>query len=138
MVKCRGYIIPFVVFLFGTLLGSGCDKQITQEAGFLEGIISVGPLCPVEKDPPDPDCLPTLETYKAYPVSIWTSNGERRITQVNPALDGSYKVALNPGNYLVILENGQNRIGSSNLPEEVEISSQTETILNINIDTGIR
>jgi hypothetical protein len=138
MVKCRGYIIPFVVFLFGTLLGSGCDKQITQEAGFLEGIISVGPLCPVEKDPPDPDCLPTLETYKAYPVSIWTSNGERKITQVNPALDGSYKVALNPGNYLVILENGQNRIGSSNLPEEVEISSQTETILNINIDTGIR
>jgi len=138
MVKCRGYIIPFVVFLFGTLLGSGCDKQITQEAGFLEGIISVGPLCPVEKDPPDPDCLPTLETYKAYPVSIWTSNGERKITQVNPALDGSYKVALNPGNYLVILENGQNRIGSSNLPEEVEISSQTETILNIDIDTGIR
>jgi hypothetical protein len=138
MVKCRSYIILLVVFLFGIFLGSGCDKQITQEAGFLEGIISVGPLCPVEKDPPDPDCLPTLETYKAYPVSIWTSNGERKITQVNPALDGSYKVALNPGNYLVILENGQNRIGSSNLPEEVEISSQTETILNINIDTGIR
>jgi hypothetical protein len=138
MVKCRSYIILFVVFLFGTFLGSGCDNQITREAGFLEGIISIGPLCPVEKDPPDPDCLPTLETYKAYPVSIWTSNGERKITQVNPALDGSYKVALNPGNYLVILENGQNRIGSSNLPEEVEINSQTETILNIDIDTGIR
>jgi len=138
MLKHRSYIKLCLVFLFGLFLISGCEKQYTQDAGFLEGIISIGPICPVEKDPPDPGCLPTFETYKAYPVSIWTSNGRRKIAQVNPALDGSYKVELNPGNYLVILENGQNRIGSSNLPEQVEIKSQAETILNIDIDTGIR
>jgi len=138
MLKHRSYIKLCFVFLFGLFLISGCEKQYTQDAGFLEGIISIGPICPVEKDPPDPGCLPTFETYKAYPVSIWTSNGRRKIAQVNPALDGSYKVELNPGNYLVILENGQNRIGSSNLPEQVEIKSQAETILNIDIDTGIR
>ena len=138
MLKHRSYIKLRFVFLFGLFLISGCEKQYTQDAGFLEGIISIGPICPVEKDPPDPGCLPTFETYKAYPVSIWTSNGRRKIAQVNPALDGSYKVELNPGNYLVILENGQNRIGSSNLPEQVEIKSQAETILNIDIDTGIR
>jgi hypothetical protein len=138
MVKHSNHICLSIIFLVGLLFISGCDKQFTQEVGFLEGEISIGPLCPVEKDPPDPDCLPTYETYKAYPVTIWTSNGRRKITQVNPALDGSYKIELNPGHYLVVLETGQNRIGSSNLPVEVVIRSQAETILNIDIDTGIR
>ena len=117
---------------------SGCDKQTTTETGFLEGVISIGPICPVERDPPDPACLPTAETYKAYPVSVWTSDGERRIAQLNPALDGSFRTSLAPGSYLVILENEQNRIGGSNLPAEVSINAHDKTVLNINIDTGIR
>ena len=136
MGNCRNYITLCILSVVGLFLLSRCDKLFIQEAGYLEGIISIGPLCPVEKDPPDPDCLPTYETYKAYPVTILTSNGRRKITQVNPTLDGSYRIELNPGHYLVILETGQNRIGSSNLPAEVVIRSQVETILNIDIDTG--
>jgi hypothetical protein len=127
-----------IAFLAVLLFISGCDKQMTQEAGFLEGIISIGPICPVETNPPDPGCLPTAETYKAYPVSVWTSNGRRKIAQINPALDGSFRTELAPGNYLVILENEQNRIGSSNLPVEISINPLDKTLLNINIDTGIR
>jgi len=138
MLKYLGYINLFIVFLFVPFLFSGCDKQFSQEAGFLEGIISIGPLCPVEKEPPDTDCLPTYETYKAYPVSIWTSGRSKKIAQLTPALDGSYSINLEPGDYQVILETGQNIIGSSNLPAEVVINSQTKTVLNIDIDTGIR
>jgi hypothetical protein len=138
MVKYLSYINLFVVYLFGLFLISGCDKQYTQEAGFLEGVISIGPICPVEKDPPDPDCLPTYETYKAYPVSIWTSNGRIKITRINPALDGSYRIELVPGNYLIKLEREHNTIGSSNLPVLVSIVTQKDTLLNIDIDTGIR
>ena len=127
-----------IVFLAGLLFISGCDKLIIHETGFLEGVISIGPICPVETDPPQPGCLPTAETYKAYPVSVWTSNGRRRIAQIDPALNGTYRSELVPGNYLVILENGQSRIGSSNLPVEVSINSLEKTVLNINIDTGIR
>jgi hypothetical protein len=127
-----------IAFLTGLLFISGCDKQITKESGFLEGKISIGPICPVERVPPDPGCLPTAETYKAYPVSVWTSNGRRKIAQINPALDGSFRTELAPGNYMVILENGQSKIGRSNLPVEVSIISQGKTLLNINIDTGIR
>ena len=127
-----------IASLAGLLIISGCEKLNNQGTGFLEGVISIGPICPVETDPPQPGCLPTAETYKAYPVSIWTSNGRRKIAQIYPALDGSYKAELGQGNYLVILENGQNRIGRSNLPVEVSIITQNETILNIDIDTGIR
>ncbi len=131
-------IILGSLFLAGVLVIPGCDKEINRGTGFLEGVISIGPICPVETVPPDPGCLPTAETYKAYPVSIWTSNGRKKIAQINPALDGSYRTELDNGNYLVILGNGQNRIARSNLPVEVSIVPQNNTILNINIDTGIR
>jgi len=54
------------------------------------------------------------------------------------SLDGSFSTALAPGNYKVLLDNEQNRIGSSNLPEEITIISNETTLLNIHIDTGIR
>ncbi|HZM12894.1 MAG TPA: hypothetical protein VFB86_01830, partial [Bacteroidales bacterium] len=134
----RGYTMITAIALLLGLFFSSCENQVNQEAGFLEGVVSIGPICPVETDPPDPGCLPTAETYKAYPVSIWTSNGRRKIAQINPALDGSYKTELDPGNYLVKLGTANNRIGSSNLPAEVTITSQNKTILFIDIDTGIR
>ena len=132
------YISLIIVSLTGLFFISGCDKQINQGTGSLEGIISIGPICPVDTDPPGPGCLPTAETYKAYPVSIWTSNGRKKVAQLYPALDGSYKTELVYGDYLVVLENGQNRPGSSNLPVEVSIIPQNEAVLNIDIDTGIR
>ncbi len=127
-----------IVFLTAILFISGCDKRIAQDPGYLEGVISIGPICPVERVPPDPACLPTAETYKAYPVSVYSSDGKRKIVQLNPSLDGSFSTDLPPGNYLVVLEKPQNYIGGSNLPVEVSISAQDKTLLNINIDTGIR
>lgn len=138
MLRYSKNIILGLTLLTGVLLNSGCDKLSTSDVGFLEGKISIGPICPVETDPPDPGCLPTAETYKAYPVSVWTSDGRRKIIQINPALDGSYKTDLEPGNYIIILETDRNNIGSSNLPVEVTIISDNVTTLNIYIDTGIR
>jgi len=138
MTRYRHHIKIVIVLLSGLFITIACDKMYTREHGFLEGKISIGPLCPVETVPPDPNCLPTPETYKAYPVSIWTTNRRREIARIDPALDGSYKVELNSGDYLIILETERNRIGSRNLPVEVRIYSNHSTQLNIDIDTGIR
>jgi hypothetical protein len=138
MVKYSKYIILGLILLTGLLLTPACDKLVSQDVGFLEGKISIGPICPVETDPPDPGCLPTAETFKAYPVSVWTSDGRNKITLLKPSLDGSYKTDLDQGNYLIILETGRSNIGSSNLPVEVTIITGNATTLNIDIDTGIR
>jgi len=138
MTKYNRKIILGFTLLTGLILNPGCDKLSTQDEGILEGKISIGPICPVETDPPEPGCLPTVETYKAYPVSVWTSDGRRKITLLKPSLDGSYKTELESGKYLIILETGGNNIGSSNLPGEVTIISGEITTLNIDIDTGIR
>lgn len=137
MGKLNYNIKPVIFFLIGFLFASGCDKNI-QVPGYLEGKISIGPLCPVEHDPPDPGCLPTAETYRVYPIGIFFPDGKHRITQITPALDGTFRIELDPGKYLVILESAHFRIGSSNLPAEVDIISQNKTILDIDIDTGIR
>jgi hypothetical protein len=137
MKKHSHYQIIGILFLLGLLIIIGCDYQNKKDAGILEGVISIGPICPVETVPPDPGCLPTAETYKAYPVSVWTSDGRRKIEQINPALDGSFSIELPAGNYLVILEKEQ-RIGGSNLPLTVSVISQNKASVQIDIDTGIR
>jgi hypothetical protein len=125
-------------FIAGLLYISGCSKYSNQENGILAGTISIGPICPVETIPPDPGCLPTAETYKAYPVYIWAADGSKKIALISPALDGSFRTDLAPGNYLISLEKGKNGIGSNNLPQEVTISPLVKTVISIVIDTGIR
>lgn len=125
------------VFLAGILVVSGCGNDSVMENGFLEGTVSIGPLCPVETDPPEPGCLPTAETYKAYPVYVCTPDGSKKIALISPQLDGSFKTELAPGKYLVILDK-EHRIGSSNLHQEVTINSLETTTISIEIDTGIR
>jgi len=127
-----------IILLLTIIFVTGCDKSTHREAGYLDGVISIGPICPVERVPPDPACLPTAEIYKAYPVSIFTADGKRKITQLSPSLDGSFSSELPPGNYLVVLEKAQNYIGGSNLPAEISITSLNTTLLSISIDTGIR
>jgi hypothetical protein len=126
------------IFLTGLILMSACDKEKGLNPGWLEGTISIGPICPVEKIPPDPACMPTAETYKAYPVSVYTSDGKVKITQINPSLDGIFSTELQPGNYQVVLQTANKYIGGSNLPAEVSIVSHEKTMLSISIDTGIR
>jgi hypothetical protein len=126
-----------IIILPALFIISGCVNSIYTGNGLLEGTISIGPICPVEYDPPRPECLPTAETYKAYPVGIWTPDGKREITQISPAPDGSYIVILNPGQYLVKLDK-DNIAGGSNLPVIIELGTADKFTLNIDIDTGIR
>jgi hypothetical protein len=137
--KKNNYMRILVVILLTCIaVMSGCDSKKALVEGILEGTISIGPICPVETIPPDPACLPTAETYKAYPVNVFTSDGKTKVAQLMPSLDGSYSSELPQGDYLIVLEGAKNNIGGSNLPVIVSIKAQDKTLLNINIDTGIR
>ena len=107
--------------------------------GVLEGKVTIGPLCPVERFPPDPQCQPTEETYKAWPIAVYTQNKLTLVAHIQPDINGNYAVELAAGNYVVNLENRQSGgLGSSNLPDTVTINANDTTLLNIDIDTGIR
>lgn len=121
-----GLIVCVVLF-------SGCSKQ-TAQTGILEGKVSIGPLCPVERNPPDPSCLPTEATYQAWPIGVW--QGKTKVSKIVVKADGTFTIELPKGTYTVNLENN-NRFGA-NLPAAIEIKSGKTTTLDIDIDTGIR
>jgi hypothetical protein len=126
-------------FLLTVLLVlNGCERNMPSETGLLEGRISIGPICPSTTIPPAPECLPTAETYNAYPVTVWTSDGRWKIGQVVPDLDGLYSLELMPGQYLLVLEKTNSMIGGSNLPLKVTVTEGQSSNINIDIDTGIR
>ena len=137
-VKVRPGAILSIIVLLVSLYGCDTGNFPSGETWILEGKVTIGPICPVETDPPQPECQPTAETYLAYPVSIWSPNGRIWIRQINPALDGTYRTVLAEGRYLVRLETGDFGPGSSNLPAFVSINRGDTTIFDIDIDTGIR
>jgi hypothetical protein len=127
-------------FIFLLFLSSSCEDLgfSLGGSGTLTGKITIGPICPVERIPPDPACQPTAETYKAYPVSVWTIDMKRKIMDLSPALNGNYEVSLPAGTWMVVLENMSKAIGGSNLPVSITVKEDSDTQLDIDIDTGIR
>lgn len=130
--------VVILIFLLGASILSGCEDEIKEGNGRLEGIISIGPICPVETDPPEPACLPTAETYNAYPVYVWTANKSRKVAKIEPELDGSFFLELAAGDYIVDLDKEQIALGGSNLPMGISIEPLATASLSIEIDTGIR
>jgi hypothetical protein len=137
MERVLSKLVPVLAVMSVLFTFSTCGDNMSDDNGLLEGTITIGPICPVETDPPSSDCLPTAETYKAYPVSIWTSDESRKVARIDPALDGSFGVVLVPGVYLVRLDKDY-AVGISNLPLMVVISPLEKTVISISIDTGIR
>ncbi len=119
-------------------LGIACNNEQNRIIGngFLEGKVSIGPLCPVEMFPPDPACQPTEETYKNWPIAVWTTDQKTKLVQIQPKLDGTYIIELPEGMFLVDLE--VQHMFDKNLPATVNIKPGETAMLNIEINTGIR
>ena len=104
--------------------------------GFLIGKVTIGPLCPVERIPPDPNCQPTEATYKAWQIAVYTLDKRAKLAQIEPNLDGTYQVGLPTGKYLVDFE--ESHAFGKSLPQTIVIKKDQTTVFNIDIDTGIR
>ena len=123
--------------------GPKCEFAACPEVktGVLKGQVTIGPLCPVERilppgESPDPNCQPTEATYRAWQIAVYTPDKKTKLAQIEPNLDGSYQVGLPAGEYLVDFE--QEHAFGRSLPTTVVIKKDETTVLNIDIDTGIR
>ncbi|MFH2021021.1 MAG: Kazal-type serine protease inhibitor [archaeon] len=113
------------------------DWKISNlEGGILSGHVSIGPLCPVERDPPDPNCLPTQEIYDAWPLAVYGKEMSK-IADLSVDENGNFNIELSPGDYIIDLEE-QPGFGSSNLPYEISVSLGKTIDVMLDIDTGIR
>jgi hypothetical protein len=103
--------------------------------GYLEGLVAIGPLQPVERvGVPSPTPSPAVCTARGL-VVYQADTGAEALGSLGP--DCHYSVALPPGNYWVELD----RRGidfTKDLPRVVTITAGQTTRLDINVDTGIR
>lgn len=121
--------IAFVVTL------SACGLR-SNETGILQGAVTIGPLVPVV-GPGVVEPTPGPQVYSGRKVVIWDAKGKRELQQVDILGDGTYQVELDVGTYVVDI----NHLGidhGSGLPATIEIHKDQVTILDIDIDTGIR
>lgn len=120
-------------------LSTSCSELYVSGNGALKGDIHIGPICPVETVPPQPNCLPTAQTYIAYQLSVYNNSETNIIADIHPELSGMYYLKLPAGNYKVNFKDKNTmRIGGSNLPLSFRVEDGDTTNLDINIDTGIR
>ena len=123
-------ILIILIFL------AGCTAPSNQ-TGTLQGYISISPICPVERNPPDPRCQPTAETYQAYALDVFKLDqygGYENAGKIVADAEGNYSIELAAGNYVLDLKNKTPFFEKKWFSIE---AGKTEK-LDVDIDTGIR
>lgn len=112
--------------------------QVSEgETGRLEGHVSIGPLRPVQRlDQPPPSVPP--EAYASRPIVILASDGTTEVKRVKIDPDGTYRVSLPAGSYVVDIARTSRIERARPLPRPVTIVKGQTVRLDIDIDTGLR
>jgi len=106
--------------------------QRTQ-TGVIEGKVTIGPFSPVEP-PTGPTVPPGTYSSRSLILKPWLG----KTVYVPLDEDGFFHAEVNAGSYQVTLSNCTFLGCSSSLPRTVEVKPGETTVLNIDIDTGIR
>jgi hypothetical protein len=130
--------LRFLAVLISLLALTGCMNgrvSSSENSGLLEGKVTIGPLCPVEH--PDQNCTPDPSIYTSHYLVIRRTDRSIAADHVALASDGKYQTQLPAGSYLV--DYAPKDIGTGHFsPLDVVIEAGRTTVLNIDIDTGIR
>lgn len=110
----------------------------TTAKGTIEGTMTIGPVCPVERA--DNPCKPTPEMFAARKINVYRSDKITFVITMTPDANGNFSTLLAVGNYYVTMADpSTSRVGGvSGLPATVTIKAGETVRLSIDIDTGIR
>ena len=105
-----------------------------QSGSGIQGIVLLGPTCPVERNPPDPQCA---DKFYQTSLVVTTSDGTQTIKTFSSDADGKFSVQLPPGAYAI-----RSAPSSSMLPRcstgTIDVGTAAYASTNIYCDTGIR
>ncbi len=104
--------------------------------GTLNGLMTIGPICPVEHA--DNPCKPTAEMFAERKISVYSSDKKTLITTVTPGSTGSFTVMLPEGDYYIRMEKTTTVGSVKGLPTTVSIKPGGVVLLSVEVDTGIR
>ena len=118
-----------VVGLVSLLGAAGCGAKVVTDSG-VQGEVRIGPVNPVEQ-PGVPNDAPYAATLR-----IARASDGKVVAETRSGADGSYRVALAPGRYVLQPVNG------TPLPiaqsQEFTVSAGQFTTVRVDYDSGIR
>jgi hypothetical protein len=123
-------------------VGKDGKVELASEAGDplpgatgVRGTVSAGPVCPVERNPPDPGCAPRLVAGAVLVVTDAKGTEVARATSVE---DGTFSIELGPGAYRLTAQPFEGLMGTPE-PMDFEVEAGGPmTELQVSYDTGIR
>ncbi len=98
----------------------------------IKGKVTIGPTCPVEMNPPDPNCAP--KPYAASLVAIKRITAEKKAFKASE--DGTFNLKLSPGDYSI--RNADPAILPRMEDQEITVYAHKYTEIDIEFDSGIR
>ncbi len=131
----RSFLVLLAMLQFGCKSPTAPVTATTKVYGRLSGLVTIGPICPVQRD--DTPCPTPPSAYAARKILVMDEQGTKILFTVDIDSQGLYLIDLAPAKYRIELKpNGIDR--ASELPAVVEIHANSITTLNVNIDTGLR
>jgi hypothetical protein len=130
MTTIRGILL--LIASLGLAVAS-CGGPAAVDSG-IRGQATAGPVCPVEKNPPDPSCAPRPVSGA---VVVVRSSGGAEVLRVTTGADGTFQVAVPPGQYVV---EGLPATGlmAAPGPQDVTVTAGAPATIVLRYDTGIR
>ncbi len=110
-------------------------KQLSGNGTVLGNVI-LGPVCPVERIPPDPACAP--RPYKTS-IHVWNATTGSSYQDVPTDASGSFKLSLMPGNYSFAVVSPANGFAYPRCTQvDFSVIANKTRKITVNCDTGIR
>ncbi len=114
------------------LMAARCGDNPPPSSSGIEGLVTIGPMCPVERvDTPCPD-----KTYAAT-IVVLNADGDE-VARTQSGEDGRFRVDVAPGTY-TLAPQSPNGGGLPHAPEQtVEVRDRDYTHVDVQFDSGIR
>ena len=130
----RAWIVWLVVaFAIAGCTGPSATATGAPDTG-IGGVATAGPVCPVERNPPDPSCAP--RPVAGATIVIRDGSGSQVAVAIS-GVDGNYFVSLPPGDYVVDPQPVTGLLGTAG-KQQAAVVAGAITDVNLDYDTGIR
>ncbi len=135
-VSWNGYTFSLVNATENTATIIVSKNQPTTSQGRVSGFVHMGPVCPVERNPPDPNCADRPYTQANIVVINKDTGREQGRTETDTR--GVFQFDLFAGRYVIkVLAPSMNSLPTCE-EKEVIVKAAITTPVDISCDTGIR
>jgi hypothetical protein len=126
------HALPLTAVLLLALCGCA---SAARGIGTLQGRATIGPLSPAVRPGASPTPAPEVFTSRA--LAVFPAEGDMPLAEIAFDADGTYELPLPSGRYRVeLVPSGIDR--AAGLPAYITILPNRTTVLDVDIDTGIR